>query len=301
MTPVDETGYRRTMAWQLMVRALVIAVTLGLFAPTSGCKRKAKEAPEKTAEPAKAASQPAPPKQPTGPIDKGDFRVTIKPPKDPDLKQLADIFTETRALHALAEGLNSALALPRNVAIILQDCGEPNAYYDGDKHEVVVCYELVARFEELFDEEVDSDEEMAEAMFGTTFFVFFHEVGHALVHVLELPVTGKEEDAVDQLATLVLLQDEEGGVMATLAAADGMLLEAADEEELDELPFWDEHSLDEQRFYAIACMIYGADPDKNAFVVDEKMLPPERAEQCPSEYAQIASAWEKLLAPHFKP
>lgn len=53
---------------------------------------------------------------------------------------------------------------------------------------------------------------------------FYHEVGHALVDVLELPITGKEEDAVDQLSTYVLVEDADGGEVAALDGAVAFLL-----------------------------------------------------------------------------
>jgi hypothetical protein len=44
-------------------------------------------------------------------------------------------------------------------------------------------------------------EERDEFILGNVVFVLFHEFGHALVSELELPVLGREEDAVDRFAT----------------------------------------------------------------------------------------------------
>ena len=46
-----------------------------------------------------------------------------------------------------------------------------------------------------------------------------HELGHALIHVLDLPTTGREEDAVDQLSTYILAYGSEGGESPTLDPA----------------------------------------------------------------------------------
>jgi hypothetical protein len=62
--------------------------------------------------------------------------------------------------------------------------------------------------------------------------------------------------------------------------------------------FYDEHSLDEQRFYNIACLIYGADPTKYKGLVENKVLPEARARRCPTEWARISSAWTSLLKPY---
>ena len=42
---------------------------------------------------------------------------------------------------------------------------------------------------------------------GVLSFVFLHELGHALIHELALPITGREEDVADQLAVASLLGD----------------------------------------------------------------------------------------------
>ena len=38
-------------------------------------------------------------------------------------------------------------------------------------------------------------------MRGVTVSTFFHELGHALIDAWDLPITGREEDAADQLPT----------------------------------------------------------------------------------------------------
>jgi Putative metallopeptidase len=37
-------------------------------------------------------------------------------------------------------------------------------------------------------------------------FVFLHETSHALIHEMELPVLGREEDAADAFASITMLK-----------------------------------------------------------------------------------------------
>ena len=69
---------------------------------------------------------------------------------------------------------------------------------------------------------------------------------------------------------------------------------------MDDLSFWDEHSLDEQRFYNILCWIYGKDSEGYQYLVDDETLPTDRAERCPAEYDRMNRSWEALLAPYMK-
>jgi hypothetical protein len=134
---------------------------------------------------------------------------------------------------------------------------------------------------------------------GTFVFLTLHEVGHALVHVLALPITGREEDAADQFATVALLESGGEGEQAAVSAAVWFALNARGRR-VSTLHYADEHSLDAQRFYNILCWIYGADPARQASLVQQGYLPHERARRCPSEHQQMARSWDLLLAPHLR-
>src|SRR5690606_1275490 len=60
---------------------------------------------------------------------------------------------------------------------------------------------------------------------NNSLFVLYHEMAHLLVHQLELPVLGREEDAADNVATWMLLNKRSGEADKALAdAAEGWLL-----------------------------------------------------------------------------
>ena len=173
-------------------------------------------------------------------------------------------------------------------------CGDPEHSVS-----IVLCYELFLSSIETFLDVVESDEELLHALESTLSFIFYHELGHALVDLFDLPITGREEDAVVQLATVILVESGEDGEDAAMDAALWFALQAEDTE-LSEWAFADEHSLDEQRFFNIICWVYGKSPGRNDFIVEEGFLPPERAERCEDEYLKLSSSWDRLLSPHLK-
>ena len=127
---------------------------------------------------------------------------------------------------------------------------------------------------------------------------FYHEVGHALIDTLDLPVLGREEDAADTLSVLLidkLWQDEAAGDLIRQVADAYLLFDAKGASDGEELPYWDTHSLDLQRYYTYVCIFYGADPDTREDIADELDLPSERRESCPEEYEQAANSWGALL------
>ena len=238
----------------------------------------------------------------------GQFKTAYPKPEDEGYQELGAGLMEDKFLEFLAQDLNQVIAIPTDVTIILGECGTPNAFYDPDQKEITICYELMDYFIQVFAEDAESDDEVGEAVVGATLFTFYHEVGHALVDVLDLPITGREEDAVDQLSTIILIsldEEEEAdgvGTNAILSAAMWFYKESEQQADsfVDELPFYGEHALSPTRFFNLICWTYGADPEMNTFIVDDGILPEERAVQCPEEWDRFSKAWDSLLEKYFK-
>ena len=128
--------------------------------------------------------------------------------------------------------------------------------------------------------------------------IFYHELGHALIDQLELPVLGKEEDAADILSVLLIDEVWEPEIaqeiVANNAIAYAMRAEAGAE---DDPGFWDVHGHDLQRYYTHVCLFYGADPDKREAFALAADLPAERAAGCPEERQLAEDSWWTYLQP----
>ncbi|WP_137884992.1 DUF4344 domain-containing metallopeptidase [Pseudomonas sp. 2FE] len=127
-------------------------------------------------------------------------------------------------------------------------------------------------------------------------FTVLHEMGHLLIAELDLPVLGREEDAADQLGLigLFLLHGEQRDAdfyAKLLDIVDFLRLEwQRPKPAAEEVPAWDSHGLDAQRFYNIACLVYGSDPERLEWVPELTGLPMERALYCDQEYQQARKA-----------
>lgn len=144
-----------------------------------------------------------------------------------------------------------------------------------------------------------TDEEFEAFVDGNLLFVAFHEMGHALVSEFDLPIAGREEDAVDRLAIwLMTPADQESTPDYLINAMEGWFL--AGEETMDDVSWWGEHGSNTQRAYQIACLLYGDNPDRHQEVADYAELPDERRESCIDEAQSNNRAWENLLAATIK-
>ena len=223
------------------------------------------------------------------------FKVTYNPGAGRNHEEYRKLFQDNKMLEHAAAGLNRTVRLAKTIDINTVSCRTINAFYDPRTKRIIVCYELLDYFVNMFKANAKNDKELGNAVMGATMFGFFHEVGHGLIDVLELPAVGREEDSVDQLATLILIASGDKGVSQALAGAYWFQLQGQSNHKT---PFWDEHAFDQQRFYNIVCLIFGSDPKKYGDFIQKGTLPMERAMRCPDEYAKIKKAWEKLLQPH---
>lgn len=231
----------------------------------------------------------------------GSFRLTYATIKDKDYQALRDLFQKTGLLEEAVKSLNETFLLPASVEVAVRECGVANAYYESDSRRISLCYELVASYAGMFFAEAETKEDWewaGEAVAGATLFTLYHELGHALIDVWDLPITGREEDAVDQLATIILLEGGEDGETAALNGASSFWEEESGKDE--DPGFWNEHSVGEQRFYNIVCWSYGKNPQGLSHVIEDEWLPEARAAQCPEEYARMAKGWDALLSPHVR-
>ncbi len=133
---------------------------------------------------------------------------------------------------------------------------------------------------------------------GNLIGTFYHEMGHALIDVLQLPVLGQEEDAADTLAVVLIhdLWEAEDAELLGRATADYYYYtvdwsgDAADDTE-----WWGVHGPDEQRYYTHVCLFYGTDPERLADLATEYELPEDRAEGCAEEFSLAAESWGVFL------
>lgn len=124
--------------------------------------------------------------------------------------------------------------------------------------------------------------------------IFYHELGHAVIDLNEVPIFAQEEDAADVFSVLLIdmLNDEETAQLIAYDAAFGYI-EYPDGEA--DIPYWDVHGPDEQRFYNHVCLFFGAAPEQRADLAKDLELPKERLETCAEEFDQAIESWNPVF------
>lgn len=124
--------------------------------------------------------------------------------------------------------------------------------------------------------------------------IFYHELGHAVIDLMQVPIFGQEEDAADVMSVLLIswLFEEDAAQDIAYDSAFGYI---NDPSGVEEVPYWDLHGPDEQRYFNHVCLFYGANPDDRDDLAKDLGLPDERAETCPEEYEQAANSWGMIF------
>lgn len=195
---------------------------------------------------------------------------------------------------SLSEDLNKTLRLPhRDINLHFRDCGIENAFYSPSDSEITMCNEL------FFDIVSEYDNEDSSLVYSA---IFLHELGHALIDQMELPVLGKNEDAADTIAAILAMDAfAETGDDASKGAASIFLL--GDYLFSDEDLFWGGvHSIGPVRQANLICWSVGGYP--NLLIVEEVndlyMLYGLDTRDCASEYHEANLSFYQLLGDYIK-
>ena len=237
----------------------------------------------------------------TNPQGSGAIRVVYEAPKKAVYREIYDAMRQRRVLERVG-AIIGFVRLPTRLTYRLKECaGELNAWYAPEDRSVTVCYELIDSIVQAAPKTRSrAGITRQEAIRGPVFQILLHESGHALFDLLHVPILGREEDAADQVASLILLHLSPADARMVVDGGGYFFATTAKEEPVDKGAFADVHGLSWQRFYNLTCMAYGSDRQRYRALVAKGYLPKERAEGCEEEYDQVAFAFQKLIGPHLR-
>jgi hypothetical protein len=226
-----------------------------------------------------------------------EHAVEYLPPKSPQLRDTFVALKNDEFLEAIVSHIEERLRLQSRLTFSLEQCNVPNAYYFPSKRRITFCIELIPEIVDNLsrDRRIRTDEESLGKLFaGSLTFIAFHEMGHALVHTLQLPILGREEDAADQISSYLLLTDEDNDTRQ-FGIAGALLFFRYWRTPFTIQHLSGEHGLSQQRQVNIACWAYGSDPEAFAWALEAARVTNDRAARCRSEFVQLSNSIKKLL------
>lgn len=194
---------------------------------------------------------------------------------------------------SIAKSIAISFNIPE-VKTVWESCNEENARYDPESQTITVCNEMIDILQSFANKQDANPDIVREITENSTLFIYLHELGHAYIDLLKLPITWKEEDVADQIASYFITSLKGDTAYTMLIDGANSFYEFSQQDsQIDDNKLADVHSLDKQRYYNILCRLYGFDPDDQ--IITELWLPTERAENCQSEYELMKESLDILF------
>jgi Putative metallopeptidase len=174
-----------------------------------------------------------------------------------------------------------------------------SAQFEANAAEVVRSLDKDPRAKDLNPQQ---RKDLVEFVIGNMLFATLHELGHAHIQEMGLPVLGREEDAADGYAitSLIKVATDSSANVLRQATKGWFLDDERNQKEGYGLAFYDEHGLDKQRAYEIVCLMVGSNLDKFADLANQVKMPQDRQESCAGDYSNASWSWETVLKPHLR-
>lgn len=213
-------------------------------------------------------------------------------------KDVLDKLKSNGDAEVVTEFVNDLFKLPSNLFIFFGAKDGP--LFNSATNTISIPYRFITLVENYFigSDYLDSEISPNQATSDVLIHTLFHELAHALIFAFDLPIVGKEEDAADSFATLMLIEYFDEGQEVVISAADLFELEHSTIKEFSDEDFWDEHSFDLQRYYSALCLVYGSDPKQYSALLSRRGISKDKEDSCISEYEEVSANWEKLLSNH---
>jgi hypothetical protein len=234
---------------------------------------------------------------PQAALAESQVEISYEEPTSPELRP---IYEELKSLAVLQQLqlFMEPLHLPHPIKVRTAECGpDLEPYVPGGP--ITICYEVldqVAKLVKLHSRDATYQQTLINGAFVQN---ALHNVSLGIFDVLGVPIWGREFDAADRLAALIMTQFGED-VMAATVETTTQIFQWSDRTWTGR-DFASTNSPDAQRFYNYLCIAYGASPYDYDYLVRGGTLPKERAERCEEEYLQIKKAFDLRIMPYVDP
>jgi hypothetical protein len=225
------------------------------------------------------------------------IKISYDEPTNPQLRPIYERLKERHVLEEL-QAFMTPLRLPRQLRVRTAECGAATTDYKPEGP-ATVCYEMVDFIEKLVAQHAPDQDSAQMAIAGAVIETVLHETAHAIFDVLQVPIWGREDDAADRLAALIMTQFGEDVTKTTITGTANLFTWSG--KTWTGSDFSSIASPDYQRFFNYACIAYAADPLQFSDLVEKGTLPKRRAERCKDEYQQIRKAFNLRIMPYVDP
>lgn len=236
----------------------------------------------------------------------GKFKIRYRTAQDKDHKKLSKVLKQYKHLlyNDAVDFLNSLYILPRDVEIVVEECGSRNSRYNPDRNRIYICYESLQYKIDDYKHAPKNENIYWQRVFDNSVFTFWHEVGHAIIHQYDLPRSDgalNHEDLADEFAviSMMLRQDKKWMNAITISALHFKNEDTRSRRTRLRVNGDMLHSPDRMRYYNILCLLYGFRPDTFDDLKSRLDLEEGGYERCVEYFRSRYTFWADVLKPEY--
>jgi hypothetical protein len=209
------------------------------------------------------------------------------------------LLQKSGALAGAVRTVNFEIALPTDLHVKVGASGPAAPVYEPSERTIYLPWSWIEETRhDLHD--LDLLRELPESSLneietGAMVFVLYHELGHGLIDVLDIPIVTSEEQTADSFASVFAIQSRKGGEIIPLSAAAFSEAQQRKRAAPTLSDFADDHGFDRQRAFTELCLVYGSGPKRFQSLVEKGFLPESRAGICQFDYERALRSWRRLL------
>jgi hypothetical protein len=224
-------------------------------------------------------------------VQAGAFQVLETRPRDPRAAALWQHPQVAQALRVWTAVVTELFVLPTDVTVTLAPCGRIDGFYDPLQQQLHLCEELLTYYAGVLTPPSGAPRAPAPVVREATLFSFLHLVGHAVLAVLDLPVTDDVEEAADAVGAVFLVAGSAEDERIVLAGSAALIQRSRRPEPPHVVPWWAHHPWTDQRAAHLRCLLAGSHPPPEGRGGNDTPAPPCR---------ETWQRWQTLLTPYLR-
>ena len=227
----------------------------------------------------------------------GELRVTWEKPASKS-DQLGYETLKASETELLAETLAKTFQLRDPLTVEGVNGTGQGPSYDSEDNSITLPYGFAAVVSEavVASNSLAKKREQRERVAAVNDLIFEHQLGHALTTAYELPVSGKEEDTADEIATILLLKEKTGAQYGADAAI--FLANFSNAQKPPVLgDYVNAHALDLEHALKILCWVAGSSKQALKEVAGIGAI---GVGNCPQEFEQVSDGVTQELSTHLE-
>ncbi|MCD9530464.1 hypothetical protein GLP11_03755 [Photobacterium carnosum] len=235
--------------------------------------------------------------QPTG----GSYGLALDPvptvnfvfltPANAQQQQAKDIVQHSSILATVRQLSQTRYVFAPSLDIVFGSTKGPN--FDSTQNEIQIPYQYITQLLQHVAKTppYTTQQQRYQVTTDALLLTLLHEIGHAYILDRAIPILGNNETMVDNFVTILLLNDIDRGDEIAINSNQLFSIHALNDTPLSNNLFIQQHSLSQQRYQHILCLVYGSDPTRYQLLLDALPLVQQQQRQCNDIYSTTHQGW----------